>query len=165
MKELYIIRHGPAGKRLEDESLDEKRRLTKKGKETMKGVARGLKNMDVSFDKMLTSPLARCAESADLLCKCCTDANGAEAVDILKPGASIDDVIGYLNALDGADTVAIVGHEPFLSEFASFCLSKAKSSFIDLKKGGVIALEVNGMVKPGTCKMCWMMGPSQLAGL
>ncbi len=164
MKELFIVRHGPAGKSLEDKKLDEARPLTKKGKEKMKNIAKGLSGMDISFDKIVTSPLARCAESADILSKCCTDKNCAEPIDALKPGGSIDDLIGYLNALDGVETVAIVGHEPFLSEFASYCLAKSKNSFIDLKKGGVIALEFGNMIKPGTGKLCWMMEPSQLTG-
>lgn len=160
MKALYIIRHGAAGKRLEDESLDEARPLTKKGKDRMKDIAKGLKDMGVSFDKLITSPLPRCAETADILMKC--SAEDPQATDLLKPGASSDDLIGYLNTLDGADAVAIVGHEPFLSEFASYCMSKSKTSFIVLKKGGIIAMDVDGMLKPGTCKLEWLMGPAQL---
>ena len=165
MKELFIVRHGPAGKPLEDKKLDEARPLTKKGKEKMKDIVKGLSDMNISFDKIVTSPLARCAESADILSKCCTAKKGVEPIDALKPGGSVDDVIGYLNALDGVENVAIVGHEPFLSEFASYCLAKSKNSFIDLKKGGVIALEFEGMIKPGTGKLCWMMEPSQLIKL
>ena len=165
MKELFIVRHGPAGKPLEDKKLDEARPLTKKGKEKMKDIVKGLSDMNISFDRIVTSPLTRCTESADILSKCCTGKKGVEPIDALKPGGSVDDVIGYLNALDGVENVAIVGHEPFLSEFASYCLAKSKNSFIDLKKGGVIALEFGGMIKPGTGKMCWMMEPSQLIKL
>ncbi len=162
MKELFIVRHGPAGKSMDDKKLDETRSLTKKGKGKMKAIAKGLSDMDISFDRIVTSPLARCVESADILGKCCAGKNGVECIDALKPGGSIDDLIGYLNALDGVKNVAIVGHEPFLSEFASYCLAKSKNSFIDLKKGGIIALEFGNMIKPGTGKLCWMMEPSQL---
>ncbi|HEY3422605.1 MAG TPA: phosphohistidine phosphatase SixA [Methanocellaceae archaeon] len=165
MKELFIIRHGPAGKSLDDKKLDEARPLTKKGKEKMKEIARGLSDMDISFDKIVTSPLLRCAETADILSKCSGGKKSVESIDALKPGGSGDELIGYLNALDGVDNVAIVGHEPFLSEFASYCLAKSKNSFIDLKKGGVIALEFGGMIKPGAGKICWMMEPSQLIKL
>lgn len=160
MKELYIIRHGAAGKRLEDESLDEARPLTKKGKARMKDIVKGLKDMGVSFDMLITSPLPRCSETADILKK--FSAKGPEATDLLKPGATNDDLIGYLNTLDGTDTVAIVGHEPFLGEFASYCLAKGTTSFINLKKGGILAMSVDGMLKPGTCKLEWLMGPAQL---
>ena len=162
MKELYIIRHGPAGKSLEDLELDEMRPLTKKGRQKMKDVAKSLNKMGVTFDKIVSSPLARCLETARMMEKCCKDDHPIETVDCLRPDGSIDDVIGFLNALDGIGSVAIVGHEPFLSEFASYCLAKSKSSFIDLKKGGVIALDVDGMVKPGACRMCWMLDPAEI---
>ena len=42
MLELYIIRHGLAGKSLEDETMDQERPLKKKGKEKMKEIAKGL---------------------------------------------------------------------------------------------------------------------------
>jgi phosphohistidine phosphatase len=164
MKELYIIRHGLAGIRMEDAAHDESRPLTAKGKDKMKDIAKGLKELGVSFDKVLTSPLARAEQTADVLKKYCVDGGHIEVTDLLKPGTSKDDLIRYLNKLD-ADSVAIVGHEPDLGEFASYCLSKSQSSFIILKKGGVMKLEMDGPVKPGKCGLCWLMEPYQLIGL
>lgn len=162
MLELYIIRHGLAGKPLEDESLDEERPMTKKGKDRMKDIAKGLEELGVSFDVIVSSPLARAKETAEIVDKYCCDADGIEYTDLLKPGATYDGLISYLNGLEGKDTVAIVGHEPFLSGFASYCLSKGKNSFIRLKKGGVLALEMDGELKPGQCKLAWLMEPWQL---
>jgi len=70
-----------------------------------------------------------------------------------------------LNSLEGKDKIAIVGHEPFLSGFASYCLSKSKNSFIRLKKGGILALEVDNMLKPGQSRLAWLMEPWQLEEL
>ena len=46
--------------------------------------------------------------------------------------------------------VAIVGHEPFLSGFASYCLTKNKNSLLNLKKGGVLMLEIDEADKAWT---------------
>jgi|SRR5271157_748493 len=165
MQELYIIRHGLAGIRMEDAGGDESRPLTDKGKAKMKDIAKGLKALGVSFDKVLTSPLARAEQTADILKKYCVDAENIEATDLLRPGFAKDDLISYLNKIDGAGSIAIVGHEPDLSEFASYCLSKGKSSFIILKKGGVLKLETDGPIKPGKCGLCWLMEPSQLINI
>ncbi len=165
MKELFIIRHGLAGKRLEAEDLDVSRPLTKKGKEKMKDVSKGLNALGVSFDRVLTSPLPRASETAEILVKCCVDPKNVEATDLLKPGAKYDDLVSYLNKLDGVNSVALIGHEPFLSEFGSYCLSKSKTSFINLKKGSVMLLEMDGPLKPGKCKLSWLLQPSQLIGL
>jgi len=170
MLELYIIRHGLAGKPLEDTQLDEDRPLTKKGKDRMKDVAKGLDELGVSLDAILSSPLARAKETAQIVEKYCSDAGSIEYTDLLKPGASNDKLIEFLNGLEGKDkaavnAVAIVGHEPFLSGFASYCLAKGKNSFIRLKKGGVLALELDGALKPGQCKLAWLMEPWQLEEL
>jgi len=77
MLELYIIRHGLAGKPLEDERLDEERPLTKKGKDRMKDVAKGLDEMGISFDAIISSPLPA-KETAEIVDKYCGDGNGIE---------------------------------------------------------------------------------------
>ena len=48
---------------------------------------------------------------------------------------------------------------------SSYCLSAAPGSFITLKKGGVLMLEVHGRLKPGDCTLSWLMKPSQLVEL
>jgi phosphohistidine phosphatase len=165
MHELYVIRHGLAGKPLEDESQDEVRTLTKKGRDRMKDIAMGLEELDVELDMVLSSPLARSKETADIIMKYCGGAQDVTTTDLLKPGSSYDGLIEYLNGLEGKDTVAIVGHEPFLSGFTSYCLSKSKSPYIKLKKGGVLKLEMEGALKPGQCSLAWLMEPWQLIEL
>ena len=165
MLELYIIRHGLAGKPLEDEQLDEERPMTKKGKDRMKDIAKSLEELGICFDAIVSSPLARAKETAEIVDKYCGDGGGIEYTELLKPGAPYDKLIEHLNGLEGKDKVAIVGHEPFLSGFASYCLSKGKSSFITLKKGGIMALETEGALKPGQCKLAWLMEPWQLVEL
>ena len=49
MLELYIIRHGLAGKNIEDEPTDDERPLKKKGKEKMKDIAKGLERAENIF--------------------------------------------------------------------------------------------------------------------
>ncbi|HTY92142.1 MAG TPA: phosphohistidine phosphatase SixA [Methanocella sp.] len=164
MLELYIIRHGLAGKPLEDVNLDEERPLTKKGKERMKAIAKGLDEMGIAFDVVVSSPLTRSKETAEIVDKYCSDAD-IVYTDLLKPGATYDPLIDYLNGLTDKEKVAIVGHEPFLSGFVSYCLAKSKNSFIKLKKGGILALEMEGALKPGQCKLAWLMEPWQLEEL
>jgi phosphohistidine phosphatase len=161
MKSLYVVRHGIAEKRGE-EADDDARELTRKGRARMKLVAKGLADAGVVFDVILTSPLVRARQTAGILEKYCLDGRSAVLTDLLKPGASFDGLLEYLDGLEGVDSVAIVGHEPFLSSFVSFCLAGEKPSFIRLKKGGVASLEINGSIKPGQCTLEWLMGPAQL---
>lgn len=162
MLELYIIRHGLAGSCLEDEKQDEKRPLKKKGKEQMKDIAKGLKKLNIDFDIVLTSPLLRSKESAEIVNAYCGDSKKVMVTDLLSPGSSFVNLIRFLNKQKGSKKVAIVGHEPFLSGFASYCLSKNKNSLMNLKKGGVLKLEVDETIKPGGCLLSWLMEPCQI---
>lgn len=160
MLELYIIRHGLAGKSLAEG--DELRPLKKKGREQMKEVAKGLKELDVAFDLVLTSPLVRAKESAEIVQAYCGGSNEVTVTNLLKPGSSYNNLIRLLNKLKKPKRVAIVGHEPFLSGFASYCLSNSKVSFIDLKKGGALMLEIDKTIRPGRCVLAWLMEPAQI---
>lgn len=159
MLELYIIRHGLAGKPLEDETLDEARPLKKKGKEKMKDIAKSLKDLNVCFDMVLTSPLLRSKETAEILNAYCGDSKKVRVTDLLKPDSSYNDLIKFLNTIKGSKKVAIVGHEPFLSGFASYCLTKNTNPLITLKKGGVIKLDIDKVIKPGHCTLSLLMAP------
>ena len=165
MLELYMIRHGLAGKSQEDETIDDERPLKKKGKEKMKEIGKGLKELEISFDTVLTSPLLRSKESAEIVKAYCCNTEEVIVTDLLSPGASFNNLIKYLNKLKDPKKVAIVGHEPFLSSFASYCLTKNKSSFLNLKKGGVLMLQIEGVIKPGQCLLSWLMEPSTLSRL
>lgn len=162
MLELYMIRHGLAGSPLDDESLDETRPLKKKGKEKMKEIAKGLKELKITFDIVLTSPLLRALESAEIVNAYCGKTKDVTVTELLAPGSSHQGLIRLLNKHKDLEKVAIVGHEPFLSGFASYCIAKSISPLINLKKGGALMLEVDQVIKPGRCILSWLMEPKQM---
>lgn len=162
MQELYIIRHGLAGKRIEDGAEDDERPLTKKGRDRLKEIAKSLKARGIAFDKVLTSPLLRAKQSAEILNNYCSDNKEITVTELLKPDASYENFIKFLNKLKSLKKVAIVGHEPFLSGFASYCLTKNKSSFLNIKKGGILMLEINEVITPGSCLLSWLLEPNHI---
>lgn len=161
MLELYVIRHGFAGSPIEDKKLDDARPLKKKGREKIKDIAKSLKKQNICFDLVLTSPLLRAKETAEIFQDHCGITKKMQVIDLLKPGTSYPKLIKFLNE-HKESKVAIVGHEPFLSGFASYCVSGSKSSFIDLKKGGIIKLEVDEVIKPGKCILSLLMDPKHI---
>lgn len=162
MLELYIIRHGLAGKALPDAAMDQERPLKKKGKEQMNDIAKALQKRKIAFDVVVASPLLRAKESAEIVNAHCNKKKKVTVTDLLRPDASYSDLIKFLNKLKGSKTVAIVGHEPFLSGFASYCLTKNKQSLMTLKKGGVLKLDVQSVLKPGKCTLSWLVEPDQM---
>lgn len=162
MLELCLIRHGLAGTSFEDEAMDYERPLKKKGKEKLKDIAKGLKDMNICFDVVLTSPLLRSMETAGIINAYCGATEEVLVCDLLQPGSSYSMLSKLLNELQEYEKIAIIGHEPFLSGFACYCLSNSKSPFISLKKGGALMLEVDKVIKPGHCKLSWLMEPKHM---
>jgi phosphohistidine phosphatase len=159
-----VLRHGIAEARGENPD-DAARELTRKGKDRMKLIAKGLYNAGIPCDAILTSPLVRALQTARIARKYCWEKADIEVTDLLKPDALFDELIDHLNGLEGVDNVAIVGHEPFLSGFVSYCLAGDRLSFVRLKKGGVASLEIDEAIKPGQCALLRLMEPDQLIRL
>ncbi|MBA2728071.1 MAG: phosphohistidine phosphatase SixA [Parachlamydiaceae bacterium] len=162
MVQLFMIRHGLAGNSLEDEAMDEERPLTKKGKEKMKEIAKGMKKMKMHFDIVLTSPLLRSRETAEIIHAYCGRNEEPMVTELLSPYSSYKSLIRLLNKHKESSSLALIGHEPFLSGFASYCLSNNDNSFLCLKKGGALMLEIDRTIKPGNCLLTWLMEPKQI---
>jgi phosphohistidine phosphatase len=156
-----VLRHGIAEERGENPD-DDARKLTRKGKDRMKQIVKGLDDAGIQCDVILTSPLVRAVETARIARKYCWENADIEVTDLLMPDASFDELIDHLNRMEGVDYAAIVGHEPFLSGFVSYCLAGESSSFIRLKKGGVASLEIDEAIKPGQCALTFLMQPEHL---
>ena len=65
--ELYLVRHGLADERGDSWPDDTKRPLTEEGISSLRKSARGLARAGVSFDVILTSPLVRTRQTADVI--------------------------------------------------------------------------------------------------
>lgn len=158
---LYVIRHGLADDASEHQGQDEERQLTKKGREKVKGVARYLQAQGFDPAHLLSSPLVRARETAELIRAHSTGGKEVTITELLRPDGSYDELIAHLNSLDG-DSAALVGHEPFLSGFVSYCLTRTGKSFVRMKKAGVACLGYEGPLEAGGCELQWLLGPGQM---
>ncbi len=159
--ELYVIRHGIAENSAVRGGDDRARALTKNGREKVRAVAAFLKKQGACPALFLSSPITRALETAEILREGCPGAKETVITDLLKPGGSYDPLIDFLNGLD-VESVAVVGHEPFLSGFVSYCLSRSKMPFVRMKKAGVAAITCVGPLEPGACELMWLLGPAQM---
>jgi phosphohistidine phosphatase len=164
--QLLVIRHAIAEPRVEDggdQPDDRLRELTPKGRRRMKRGARGLEAVQSGIDILATSPLARATQTASIV----ADAYGVEITTIpeLSPGAGSDAVEGWLRSVELDGTVAIVGHEPDLSELVTHLLTGRSHSFLSLGKGGACLLEIPAGVSPGPGRLLWLLSPGQLRRL
>src|SRR3954454_25418306 len=86
--EIYFIRHGLAEDRGEAWPDDAKRPLTDEGMSRMRKAVRGLSRMGVSIDVVLTSPLVRTRQTAEIVAAGLDPRPSLVNVESLTPGGS-----------------------------------------------------------------------------
>ena len=106
---LYLFRHGIAGPAPPGQG-DAARTLTPEGIDQLKRQARALERAGFRMDRLLTSPLVRARQTADLL----APALGvpSETDTLLQPGFTLDDAAELLARHAQAWRLMFVGHQP-----------------------------------------------------
>jgi phosphohistidine phosphatase len=161
---LYILRHAQAGDRVEAPA-DNARRLTSVGQERMRNAAAGMRKLGLNFDAILTSPLPRASETAQIVASA-YDGQQPELLEALAVGVSPAEAVAALKPFARCDHLMIVGHEPQLSGIASIVLTGAPDKLhSDLKKGGCIAIEFPSRLAPGAGILLWILTQRQLRKL
>jgi len=161
---LYIMRHGLAEEPT-PKGDDAARKLTAKGIDKIRKAAAGMRATGLAFNLILTSPIARAVETAEIVAG---ELGGPKPrpVPELSTGASPANALETLVKQRLPESVLVVGHEPTLSRLASLMLTGSSESVaIKLKQGGVIALEFGDRVERGVATLRCMMTQRQLRQL
>src|SRR5438270_11512264 len=146
---LCFLRHGEADWPKRDKP-DNERPLTERGRKEMKRVAKFLDRLKLSADAILTSPLPRASQTAEIVSKRLGIELKTEAA--LAHGFNVERLRRLL-AKDDADCVMVVGHEPAFSEV----IKELTGGEVKLSKAGVALLEVNRGCTSG--KLLWLFPP------
>ena len=168
---LYLIRHAIATDRdpttADTIANDESRPLTKLGRKKMAQVADRLVKSGLKFDLIMTSPLVRACQTTDIL----MDAGLSTQLEISADLAPAGTLQSWLDAwrsraLDKPiNILAVVGHEPNLSEWAELLIFGKIGDRLILKKGGVIGLKFpNERMEIGTAQLYCSIPPKYLVG-
>jgi len=153
---LLLVRHGIAAPLTAKITRDEQRPLTAQGLRRLRQVATGLVRVAPRPRAILTSPLLRARQTAELLARAWNELHPA-----IVPALTMGNQAGLRLALAGyedKDTVVLVGHEGWMSELTARLLgSKAAASF-RYRKGGVALIELEGVeLARGT--LLWFIPP------
>ncbi len=162
--ELYILRHGEAGKRLAAGSKDSERALTVAGEQEVKEVAAGLAGLGVKPDFVASSPLARARQTAEIAAKKLkVKKDNFELWDELKPEGSRLELYGKLARFKADDLVMIVGHEPYLSSLVrDLAFDGQGNARIVLKKAGLAKVDVTALRPKAKGELRWLLTPRHL---
>ena len=158
--DLLILRHGEAGRR-SNLASDFKRSLTVEGKQEIVEIANGLKSLDVKIDYILSSPLLRAKQTAEIVAKSIKYKSKIEEIDSLKPEGSRLEFYSVLSKFKQDSMVLVVGHEPYLSEMVGEAISQSGCQ-IDLKKAGLARIRVLKTLPKIRGELRWLLTPKQL---
>ena len=163
---LYLMRHAEAGsadgRRWPDDRL---RPLSARGHREHAVMARALRRMGVRFDRVLTSPLVRARQTAEITAKAYGGRIPLEETDALGDEARTKDLLKVLRGLPRRAAVVAVGHEPFLSKALAALVSPDGSAHVQMRKSGVAALEFEGRPKRGRGTLLFHLRPREVIAL
>lgn len=135
---LIIIRHAIAVDRSPDVPDDE-RPLTEEGRKRFRQAARGLARLFPKPDLLLSSPLLRAEQTARIAAKAWSVRVTEEAA---LAGGTVGDLEAALRRLPPQSTVALVGHEPQVSELLAHLVGSTQPDRLTFKKGGVAVVDL-----------------------
>jgi phosphohistidine phosphatase len=141
---IYVVRHAIAEERDADRWPDDAERpLTADGEKRFRDAARGLRTLVSDVDVMLSSPYMRAWRTAEILHEV-AGWPAPERSDLLGASRAPADGLDAIGARPEASSIAVVGHEPYLSRLVSILLTGDLDAVkMDLKKGGVVRIDDN----------------------
>ncbi len=158
--ELYLIRHAIAAERGDAWPDDDKRPLTEDGIARMRKAARGLARLDVTVDVILTSPLVRARQTAEIVAAALDARPALVVMESLAPGAAYAAFVAELEKHARKSRLALVGHEPGLGELASRLIGSRHA--IEFKKGAVCRIDLDQIPPAGPGHLRWFLTPRML---
>lgn len=159
---ILLIRHAVAVDRevFAKKNLDDRLRpLTIKGKKRMFKVLARATDFIKKIDLIVSSPLVRAQQTTQLVSQVFSVKNILEAPE-LAPEVGPQAFANWLKLHARQNKViAVVGHEPNLSYLASWFLTGTAEKFTELKKGGIMAIEVDSVDAINSGQLLFLISP------
>ncbi len=151
--QLIFFRHGPAGSKSEWQGPDAERPLTGDGRAVVEQVAALLARAGLSIDAVLSSPLARAHQTAEIAAATLGCPDRLADDERLAHGFDRKRLATIVAEHSGAQTLMLVGHEP---EFSAV-IGQLTGGTVVVKKAGVARVDLDEQTMRGT--LVWLLPP------
>jgi phosphohistidine phosphatase len=165
---LYILRHASAGLKRLNPLLDIKRPLDKDGKAQCLQLAHVLNALNTSFDLVVSSPLKRSQQTAQLVA---TETGYEQKILVspaLAPSATFAQFQRLLRECAPYENVLVVGHNPNITQFLGHLLGVGTNvdpspspAHIRLRKGSLARVNL----QRGTAVLQTLLDPRVVRAL
>jgi phosphohistidine phosphatase len=143
---------------------DDARPLTEKGIKRTRQIASGLRVLNLELESIVTSPLVRAKQTAEIVAEALGSSVRLETSNALATGSDPATIERWLTSR-AEERLLLVGHNPTLSDLVSLLvLGPRRSPICDLKKGGIAALS-RGDESGGRYDLAWLAPPRLLRRL
>jgi phosphohistidine phosphatase len=166
---LYLMRHGAAqdsSNTTDDPSVanDHERPLTHKGAKRLRRAGRGLRRLEIPFDGILTSPVLRARQSAEIVAAALGLESHLEEISGLAPESTVELLLFGLARYHDREHLLMVGHEPLLSQTIGslLCSGRGQELEIALRKGSLCRIEIDELPPSSPAVLHWLLTPKQL---
>ncbi|HWB99521.1 MAG TPA: histidine phosphatase family protein [Bryobacteraceae bacterium] len=151
--EIYLLRHGIAEEHVSGQP-DEERALTAEGRAKLKRVLKRARAAGVRPALILTSPLVRAVETADVAQTVLGGRIGKTGA--LRPDSTPQAVWQEIRRHKAEPAILLVGHEPLLGEVFGYLLGAGRG-MVDLKKGALGRIDVERLSGEPRGVLCWLL--------
>ena len=156
--DLFIIRHAWASQRGDplypDDSL---RPLTDEGRKRFAGMIEALVPRGLAPQLIFTSPMLRCAQTAEVLAAALGEKTRVVQRKELLPGGDPKHLLAATETrAAGLDQVAWVGHAPDVG-YLTASLIGMDDGWLNVKKGAIIAIRFPGPPEFGRGELLWLV--------
>lgn len=159
-RRLYFLRHGRADRSAYSGGDDRLRPLTAAGISRLEATADRLAQLDLGCEAILTSPLVRCRQTADIMAEHLGLADALEEVAEMAPGFDLVDLALVLEEHHQYRTLLLVGHEP---DFSAIVRRLTGGTEVVLKKGGLARVDLYRGLSGLAGELTWLLPPRDLA--
>ncbi len=156
---LYFLRHATA---VDVASSDAARELTKEGREEARIAGAALAELGVKPAHIVSSPLVRARQTAEIAAKQLKFAGDVEILDELANDTSTAALLKALKSRGNTGELLLVGHMPSLSEHIAVLIDTESAGGLPLGKGGAACVELDRL-HAGAGALRWLMRQKQLA--
>lgn len=159
--EIYIVRHGKALDHGDQRvTSDEMRWLIEEGRAEIETMAALLARLGVTPDLVLTSPLVRARQTAEIIAERLRSA-APTICDELAPGGSPGGVLAEIAGHGKPKTVVAAGHMPGVAYLVGYLLHHDPDCGIGFKTGAIARIGLpDGDLAPGAGRLRWMIPPT-----
>jgi phosphohistidine phosphatase len=149
--DLYLLRHADANT---EAATDDARPLSEKGVSQARKVGRFCKDHNLKPDIILTSPVLRAAETADIVAQIIKGELMTEPwlACGMQPETALEELRGY----ERFESVMIVGHQPDFSLLAAHLLGLQDNEQISVRKASLTHFELGAFVFGGA-RLCFSL--------